>query len=230
MALEQWTAVDEFLNASVVQPDETLDAALRATAEAGMPPIAVSAAQGKLLGILATVVGAKRVLEIGTLGAYSTIWLARAVGGGTGDPASSAGRVVTLEIDPKHAEVARKNIANAGLDGVAEVRLGAALDTLPTLGSEAPFDFTFIDADKANIPAYFDWAVKLSRPGAIVVVDNVVRNGALIDESSADPNVQGVRRLHEDLATDDRVTATTIQTVGSKGYDGFTIAVVNRPG
>ena len=238
MPEEQWTAVDEYLNASVVRPDQALDAALRSTAEAGMPPIAVSAAQGKLLGILATLVGARNVLEIGTLGAYSTIWLARAVerravehrAGGTGDANSPAGRVVTLEIEPKHAEVARKNIANAGLDGVAEVRVGAALDILPTLGPEGPFDLTFIDADKANIPAYFDWAVKLSRQGAIVVVDNVVRNGALIDESSADPNVQGVRRLHEALATDDRVTATTIQTVGSKGYDGFTIAVVNRPG
>ena len=222
MPQEQWTAVDEYINSSVVRPDEALGSALRATAEAGMPPIAVSAAQGKLLGMLAGLVGATRILEIGTLGAYSTIWLARAV--------TDGGRVITLEIDPGHAEVARKNIANAGLDGVAEVRVGAALDTLPSLTPDGPFDLTFIDADKANIPAYFDWAVKLSRPGAVVVVDNVVRNGALIDESSADPNVQGVRRLHEALTTDERVTATTIQTVGSKGYDGFTIAVVNRPG
>jgi predicted O-methyltransferase YrrM len=223
MSQDQWTAVDDYINGLVVHPDGALDAALRATADAGMPPIAVSAAQGKLLGILCLMIDARKVLEIGTLGAYSTIWLGRAVQGSGGN-----GRVITLEIDPRHAEVARKNLANAGLDEIAEVRVGAALDTLPALDDEAPFDLVFIDADKASIPAYFDWAVKLSRPGSVVVVDNVVREGKLIDESGTDPSVEGVRRLHELLAADERVTATTIQTVGSKGYDGFTIAVVNR--
>ena len=214
---ELWAAVDGYINDSVVRPDDALEAALHATAEAGMPPIAVSAPQGKLLGILARTVDARKILEIGTLGAYSTIWLARALRPG--------GKLITLEVDPKHAEVARKNLANAGLDGTAEVRLGAALETLPTLEPEAPFDLTFIDADKANIPAYFDWAVRFSRPGSVVVVDNVVRNGGLIDSSSTDTNIGGVRSLHELLAHDDRVTATTIQTVGSKGYDGFTIEI-----
>lgn len=227
MAQDQWTAVDDYVNATVVRPDEALAAALKATAAADMPPIAVSAAQGKLLAILARMIGAARILEIGTLGAYSTIWLARALPAPAGGGVSAA-RLISLEIDPKHAEVARKNLANAGLEAVAEVRLGPALETLPGLTREGPFDLTFIDADKANIPAYFDWAVKLSRPGSVVVVDNVVRDGKLVDQSSTDANVQGVRRLHEMLATDERVTATTIQTVGSKGYDGFTIAVVNR--
>lgn len=237
MAQDQWTAVDEYINATVVRPDDALDAALKATAAAGMPPIAVSAAQGKLLSILARMVGATRVLEIGTLGAYSTIWLARALaaadartGAAGADVGTATGKLISLEIDPKHADVARKNLASAGLEAVAEVRVGPALDTLPGLTQEGPFDLTFIDADKANIPAYFDWAVKLSRPGAIIVVDNVVRDGKLIDGSSTDPNVQGVRRLHELLETDARVTATTIQTVGSKGYDGFTIALVNEAG
>ncbi|HVA75192.1 MAG TPA: O-methyltransferase [Acidimicrobiales bacterium] len=225
MPLDKWSAVDDYINASVVRPDEALEAALRATAEAGMPPIAVSAAQGKLLAILARMIGATRVLEIGTLGAYSTIWLARAL------PAASAGgKLISLEIDPKHADVARKNLANAGVDAAAEVRVGPALETLPALQSEGPFDMTFIDADKVNIPAYFDWAVKLGRPGSIIVVDNVVRDGKLIDESTTDPNVEGVRRLHEALSSDGRVTATTIQTVGSKGYDGFTVALVNPAG
>lgn len=225
MTQERWTEVDDYINARVVRPDQALDAALNATADAGMPPIAVSAAQGKLLFILARTLRATKVLEIGTLGAYSTIWLARAL------PAPAAGgKLISLEIDPKHAEVARQNLANAGLDATTEVRLGAALETLPQLTQDGPFDLTFIDADKANIPAYFDWAVKLSRPGSIVVVDNVVRDGKLIDESTADPNVQGVRRLHDMLETDARVIATTIQTVGSKGYDGFTIALVNEAG
>ena len=222
MTQDQWTAVDEFVTDLVVHPEQALDSALTASAEAGMPPIAVSAPQGKLLAILARMIGAEKILEIGTLGAYSTIWLARALPAG--------GRLISLEVDPKHADVARKNLAGAGLDRVAEVRLGPALDTLPALGPEGPFDLTFIDADKANIPAYFDWAVRLSRPGSVVVVDNVVRNGALIDAATTDENVKGVRRLHEALASDRRVTATTIQTVGSKGYDGFTIALVSGPG
>jgi predicted O-methyltransferase YrrM len=217
-----WADVDDYLTRTVVQPDEALEGALKTTAEAGMPPIAVSAPQGKLLGILATMVGATRILEIGTLGGYSTIWLARAL--------PPTGRLVSLELDPSHAEVARKNIAAAGLEQIAEVRVGAALDTLPELEAEraGPFDLSFIDADKVNIPAYFDWSVRLSRPGGLIVVDNVIRNGAVIDASSEDPSVRGVRALNELLAGDTRVSATTIQTVGSKGYDGFTVALVQR--
>jgi predicted O-methyltransferase YrrM len=215
-----WAEVDDYLTNTVVRPDEALDGALETTAAAGMPPIAVSAPQGKLLGLLATMVGATRILEIGTLGAYSTIWLARAL--------PPTGRLISLELDPRHAEVARKNIAAAGLDQIAEVRMGAALDTLPELEAEGagPFDLSFIDADKVNIPAYFDWSVRLSRPGGLIVIDNVIRNGAVIDSSSEDPSVRGVRALNELLAGDTRVSATTIQTVGSKGYDGFTVALV----
>lgn len=220
MSEELWARVDDYLNGTVVQPDDALEAALRSTAAAGMPPIAVSAPQGKLLALMATMVGATRILEIGTLGAYSTIWMARAL--------PTSGRLISLELDPRHAEVARKNIAAAGLDHVAEVRIGAALDTLPKLEKEgaAPFDLSFVDADKVNIPAYFDWCVRLSRPGAVIVVDNVIRNGAVADSGSEDPAVRGVRSLNELLSRDARVSATTIQTVGSKGYDGFTVALV----
>jgi predicted O-methyltransferase YrrM len=170
---------------------------------------------------LARLVDARRVLEIGTLGGYSTIWLARALPKG--------GHVITLEVNPKHAEVARANVARAGLASAVEIRLGAALESLPKLLTEklGPFDLMFIDADKANIPQYFTWSLKLSRPGSLIIVDNVVRKGAVIDADSDDPDVQGVRRLNEVLAKEKRVTATTIQTVGSKGYDGFTIALVN---
>jgi predicted O-methyltransferase YrrM len=222
MPEQEWSAVDEFINRTVVQPDAALDQALAATAAAGLPPIAVSAAQGKMLHLVARLIGAKRILEIGTLGGYSTIWLARALAPG--------GSLVSLELDPRHAEVARSNLAVAGVDQVAEVRVGPALETLPKLAEEGgdPFDLAFIDADKANIPAYFKWAVDLSRPGAVVIVDNVVRNGALIDDNSQDPNVAGVRQLHEMLASDTSVDATTIQTVGSKGYDGFTLALVGE--
>lgn len=208
--------MDDFLNETVVRPDAALDAALAATAEAGMPAIAVSAPQGKLLYLLALMVGAHRVLEVGTLGGYSTIWLARAL------PAS--GELISLEVDPRHASVARSNVDRAGVGSLVDIRVGAALETLPTL--TGPFDLTFIDADKVNIPAYFSYAVDLGRPGGIIVVDNVVRNGALIDAATDDPSVAGVRRLHEMLAGDDRVSATTIQTVGGKGYDGFTLALI----
>jgi predicted O-methyltransferase YrrM len=216
-----WAAVDEYITNLLVTPDAALDDAIAATAAAGMPPIAVSAPQGKFLALLVQIRCARRILEIGTLGGYSTIWMARAL------PAD--GRLVSLEVNAKHAEVAQANLEKAGVASVAEIRLGAALDTLPKLAEEGagPFDLVFIDADKANIPEYFDWSVKLSRPGTIIVVDNVVRNGALLDSSGEKPDVVGVRRLHEQLATDDRVSATTIQTVGSKGYDGFTLAVVN---
>ena len=215
-----WTAVDRYITDLVVQPDATLEAALQACAEAGLPQISVSAAQGKLLHLLAKIRRANRILEIGTLAAYSTIWLARALPAG--------GRLVTLESDASHAAVARGNIARAGLDGVVDLRVGLALDTLPVLAAEGlEFDLTFIDADKPNIPSYFEWALKLSKPGALIIVDNVVRDGAIIDDGSEDASVRGVRRFNEMLAADKRVSATTIQTVGSKGYDGFTLALVS---
>jgi predicted O-methyltransferase YrrM len=221
MNQEQWTAVDRYISDTVVPSDSALDAALEASTKAELPAIAVTANQGKLLHILARLVDARRVLEIGTLGGYSTIWLARALPKG--------GRVITLEVNPKHAEVACANVARAGLASTVEIRLGAALESLPKLLTEklGPFDLMFIDADKANIPEYFTWSLKLSRPGSLIIVDNVVRKGAVIDADSDDPDVQGVRRLNEMLAKEKRVTATTIQTVGSKGYDGFTIALVN---
>jgi predicted O-methyltransferase YrrM len=201
-------------------PDAALEAALRDSAAAGLPAIAVSPAQGKLLHLLARMQGARNILEIGTLGGYSTIWLARALPGG--------GRLVTLEVDPKHAETARANIARAGLDGMVELRLGPALETLPLLAAEKRdlFDLIFIDADKAAIPEYFAWALRLSRRGTMIIVDNVVRNGALADPASTDAAVMGARRLHELLACEPRVSATTLQTVGSKGYDGLTLALV----
>jgi predicted O-methyltransferase YrrM len=216
----QWSAVDEYITELLVKPDEALEGAQEATTRAGMPPIAVSAPQGKLLALLAQIRGARRILEMGTLGAYSTIWMARAL------PAD--GRLISLEVNPRHAEVASANLAAAGLNQVAEIRVGPALETLPKLAEEGagPFDLVFIDADKANIPEYFDWSVRLSRPGSVIIVDNVVRNGDLVDDSGKKPETVGVRRLHEAISKDDRVSATTIQTVGSKGYDGFTLAVV----
>jgi len=220
MTQELWTAVDRYITDLLVPPDPALDAALEASAASGLPPINVSPNQGKLLWLLARLQGARTILEIGTLGGYSTIWLARALPAG--------GRLITLEIDPKHAEVARASIAHAGLADVVELRLGRALDTLPQLAAEGcgPFDLIFIDADKPNNPDYFAWALKLSRRGSLIIVDNVVRDGAVIDAASSDPSVQGVRRLNELLAAEPRVSATAIQTVGSKGYDGFAIALV----
>lgn len=217
---EQWAEVDRYITETLVSPDAALDAALEASSLAGLPQIAVAPNQGKLLGMLARLRGARKILEIGTLGGYSTIWLARSLAPG--------GRLVTLEADEKHATVARANIARAGLGELVDVRLGPALETLPRLRSEGegPFDFIFIDADKPNIPSYFAWSLKLATPGAVIVVDNVIRDGAVIDASSADPSVRGVRKLNEMLSSDPRVTATTIQTVGSKGWDGLTIAIV----
>ena len=215
-----WTAVDRYLDELLVGHDAVLEAALRASAEAGLPAINVAPTQGKLLNLLARVRGARAILEIGTLGGYSTIWLARALPAG--------GRMVSLEIDAKHAEVARANLVRAGLSQRVEVRLGRALDSLERLETEGagPFDLVFIDADKPNIPAYFKWALRLSRPGSLIVVDNVVRDGAVIDAESADPSVQGVRRLNELMASEPQVSATTIQTVSAKGYDGFALALV----
>jgi predicted O-methyltransferase YrrM len=215
MTQEKWTEVDGYISNLMVKQDSALSAALQSSTENGLPQINVAPNQGKLLQLLAQTVGAQRILEIGTLGGYSTIWLARAL--------PVAGKLVTLEADPKHAKVAEANIARAGLSGVAQVRLGKALDTLPKLAAEniGPFDFIFIDADKENIPAYFDWALKLSRKGTLIIVDNVIRKGAVIDAQSKDESVQGVRRFNERVAAEPRVSATTIQTVGSKGYDGL---------
>lgn len=221
MNQEQWTAVDEYISNTVVPSDSALDAAIEASAKAELPAIAVTPNQGKLLHILARLVNARKILEIGTLGGYSTIWLARAL--------APEGRLISLEINPKHAEVARANVKRAGIERSVEVRLGRAIDSLKQIAAEkqGPFDLIFIDADKASIPDYFNWSLKLTRPGSLIIVDNVVRKGAVIDAASEDPDVQGVRRLNEMLAKETRVTATTIQTVGSKGYDGFTIALVN---
>ncbi|MCF2148275.1 O-methyltransferase [Desmonostoc muscorum LEGE 12446] len=216
----QWTAVDSYLTDLFVPPDPVLDAALEASAAAGLPPHNVSPNQGKLLLLLAQLQGARTILEIGTLGGYSTIWLARAL--------PSDGYLITLEADPKHARVAQNNIARAGLNDLVELRLGQALSTLPQLAAEgrSPFDLIFIDADKPNNPDYLAWALKLSRRGSLIVADNVVRNGAVIDTASGDASVQGVRRFNELLASEPRVSATALQTVGSKGYDGFAIALV----
>ena len=220
MTQEQWTAVDRYLCGQLLPPDPALEAALQASIAAGLPPIHVSPNQGKLLQLLARLQQARTILEIGTLGGYSTIWLARALPAG--------GRLITLEADPGHAAVARANFLRAGLAGVVELRPGRALDTLPQLAAEGrgPFDLIFIDADKPGYPDYFAWALKLTRRGSLIIVDNVVRKGAVIDPVSPDPNVQGVRRLHELIAAEPHVSATAIQTVGSKGYDGFVLALV----
>lgn len=215
-----WNAVDGYITDLLVAPDAALNAALQASEAAGLPAINVSPPAGKLLHLLARAIGARNILEIGTLAGYSTIWLARALAPG--------GKLVTLEAEPKHAEVSRANIARAGLTDVVELRLGRALDTLPQIAAErrGPFDLIFIDADKENIPDYFGWSLKLGRPGSLIVVDNVIRRGRVINAEDDDPAIQGVRRFNELLAAEPRVTATAIQTVGSKGYDGFAIALV----
>jgi len=223
MSKKKWTAVDRYISEALIPADPVLDAALAASDKAGLPAIAVAPNQGKWLMILAQAIGARSILEMGTLGGYSTIWLAR------GLPAD--GRLITLEFDPKHAEVARANVAHAGLADKVEIRVGKALDTLPQLAAESlgPFDLIFIDADKGNYPGYLEWAVKLSRPGTLIIGDNVVRDGDVIDATNTDPSVQGVRRMNEIIATEPRLTATAIQTVGSKGYDGFMVAIVKNP-
>ena len=220
MSQELWTAVDRYITDLVEPADAALDAALADIVAAGLPTISVSPNQGKFLHLLARVQGARSILEIGTLGGYSTIWLARALPEG--------GRLVTLESEPKHVEVALANIARANLSDVVTIRPGRALDTLPQLDAEGqkPYDFVFIDADKVSTPEYFGWALKLTRRGSLIVVDNVVRKGAVVEESSDDPSVQGVRRFYEMLAAEPRVSATAVQTVGSKGYDGFALALV----
>ncbi|MFF2851462.1 O-methyltransferase [Streptomyces sp. NPDC058001] len=220
MTEQLWTDVDAYFTSSLAPADEPLDAALRASDAAGLPHINVAPNQGKLLQLLAQIQGARRILEIGTLGGYSTIWLARAL------PAD--GRLISLEYDPAHADVARRNLAHAGLDTIAEVRTGAALDSLPVLEAEGagPFDLVFIDADKVNNPHYLDWSVKLTAPGSVIVCDNVVRGGAVIDAASTEPSVRGTRALIERVAAHPKLSGTAIQTVGSKGYDGFVLARV----
>ncbi|MFE2034143.1 O-methyltransferase [Streptomyces scopuliridis] len=220
MSQEQWNAVDRYFTDQLAPADEALSAALAASDAAGLPAINVAPNQGKLLHLLARIQGARTVLEIGTLGGYSTIWLARAL------PAD--GKLISLEYDPAHAEVARANLAHAGLDKIAEVRTGAALETLPVLAAEdeGPFDLVFIDADKRNNPHYVEWALKLTRPGSVIIVDNVVRNGAVTDADSTDASVQGTRRVIELMAEHPRLSATAVQTVGFKGYDGFALARV----
>jgi predicted O-methyltransferase YrrM len=214
-----WAAVDRYICELLVPSDAALDAALADCAAAGLPAISVTPNQGKLLHLLARIMGASQILEIGTLGGYSTIWLGRALPAG--------GRLVTLESDPRHASVAKANIARAGLTGKVTLWIGEALKTLPHLAAESgPFDLIFIDADKAGIPDYFTWALRLSRVGTVIIVDNVVRNGAVIDAASEDPSIRGVRRFNEMLAAERRVSATALQTVGAKGYDGFAILLV----
>jgi len=218
MSQKTWTAVDEYLNERIVHPDEALAAALEASHAAGLPEIAVTASQGKLLHLLAKILGARRILEIGTLGGYSAIWLARALPPG--------GRLVSLEYSPKHAEVARANLARAGLAEMAEVRVGPGLALMPSL--DGPFDLFFIDADKEGYPDYFRGCLKLSRPGSVMVFDNVVRDGKVINAATHDSAVRAVRQLYDDIAAEPRVEATSIQTVGAKGYDGFCMLVVGR--
>ncbi|MGW0971928.1 O-methyltransferase [Streptomyces sp. NPDC002516] len=215
-----WNDVDDHFTTLLAPADEILTAALRDSDAAGLPPINVAPNQGKLLRLLAEIQGARRILEIGTLGGYSTIWLGRAL------PAD--GRLVTLEYDPRHAEVARANLARAGLDKIAEVRVGPALESLPKLADEnpEPFDFVFIDADKVNNPRYVEWAVRLARPGSVIVLDNVVRGGAVTDAASTDPSVVGTRAALELFASHPQLDGTAVQTVGSKGYDGFALARV----
>jgi predicted O-methyltransferase YrrM len=220
MEQELWTAVDGYLADLLLPPDDVLTAALAASAAAGLPSISVAPNQGKLLTLLARMQGARRILEIGTLGGYSTIWLARGL--------ATGGQLISLEAEPKHAAVARSNIANAGLADRVEIKLGPAAETLARMVEDrcAPFDLIFIDADKESYAEYLEWALRLSRPGTVIIADNVIRRGAITDPGSEDPRVQGVRRFYERLAAEPRLTATAIQTVGSKGYDGLAIALV----
>ena len=220
MSQDLWTAVDGYLTGALVTPDRVLDAAVKSSAEAGLPSIAVTPTLGKFLNLIARSLNAKNILEIGTLGGYSTIWLARAL--------PPNGRLITLEYDPQHAEVARKNFRAAGLENLLDLRVGRALDVLPEVAAAhpEPFDLIFIDADKKNNPAYFQWALKLSRPGSLIVIDNVVRDGAVLDVNSTDADIQGIRQLLALLGSETRVLATAIQTVDAKGHDGFALAMV----
>ncbi|RWL43084.1 MAG: O-methyltransferase [Mesorhizobium sp.] len=220
MSRKTWTAVDDYIVSSLFEADLVLDAVLKANRDQGLPAIDVSAAQGKLLSLLVRIRGAKTVLEVGTLGGYSTIWMAR------GLPAD--GKVVTLELDQHHAKVARSNFERAGVSGKVDLRVGPALQSLAALVDEnaGPFDLIFIDADKPNNPNYLDWAMKLSRPGAVIVCDNVIRDGAVLDTDGRDANVEGARAAFSFIGGEKRLDGTAIQTVGAKGYDGFAIAIV----
>jgi predicted O-methyltransferase YrrM len=222
---QSWRAVDDYINGLIVPEDEALRAALQASDAAGLPSIAVTPSQGKLLALLARMQRARTILELGTLGGYSTIWLARAL--------PPDGRLVTLEANPDYAQVARANIARAGVAERVELRVGQGLDTLPQLAAEGagPFDMIFVDADKKNNPGYFEWSLKLSRPGTLIVVDNVVRAGRIVDPdeygpTGRDADIKGIRRFFELLSAEARVDATAVQTVGAKGYDGFALAIV----
>jgi predicted O-methyltransferase YrrM len=219
MTLELWTKVDQYFG-EMVGEDEALRAALKDCEAAKLPPIGVTPSQGKLLLLLGQMIGARRILEVGTLGGYSTIWLARGLPEG--------GKLISLEYEAKHAEVARKNIARAGLADVVEVRIGDARNTLPQLLEEelGPFDLIFLDADKEGYPTYFEWSLKVSRKGTVIIADNVVREGGVIDAASKDASIQGIQRFNEMVAAERRVSATAIQTVGNKGYDGFAMALV----
>jgi len=221
MAEKAWTLVDEYVSGLLAPHDEALDGAVRASERAGLPSIQVSPPQGKLLYLLAKLVGAQTILEFGTLGGYSTIWLGRAL--------PDTGRLISLEADTRFAEVAERNIAAADLAEIVEIWVGRALEQLPSLEGEGagPFDLTFIDADKVHSPDYFVWALAHSRPGSVIVVDNVVRDGRLADLDDHDAVIEAQRHLHQLIAAEPRVEATTIQTVGVKGYDGFSIASVS---
>jgi predicted O-methyltransferase YrrM len=220
MSQKQWSRVDDYIIDRLVPQDQALEESLAANKAAGLPAIDVSPNQGKLLSLFARMAGARRVLEVGTLGGYSTIWLARAL--------PSDGRIVTLEAEPRHAEVARRNLDRAGVTDRVDIRVGPALETLPQIEAEglAPFDLIFIDADKPNNPHYLAWAIRLARPGTVIIGDNVVRDGAVADATSADPGVIGTRQFFDMIAAEPRLDATAIQTVGSKGWDGLMLAIV----
>jgi len=220
MTKDVWEAVDKYFDEMLIPHDSTLDDALATAAAANLPAIQVSSVQGKLLHLLALIMGARNILEIGTLGGYSTIWMARALPEG--------GRIITLEADPKHADVARKNFARAGVENKVELRLGKALDTLPQVAAEGrgPFDMFFIDANKSNMPEYFEWSLKLARKGSVIIADNVVREGAVLDAKSKDADIQGIRRFLEMVGKEKRVSGTALQTVSTKNYDGFALVLV----
>lgn len=220
MTQKVWEAVDNYFDKMLIPPDSALENSLKAAKAAKLPAIQVSSMQGKLLHLLARILGARKILEIGTLGGYSTIWMARALPDG--------GRIITLEADPKHAEVARKNFARAGVESKVELRLGKALDTLPQISAEGlgPFDLVFIDANKSNMPEYFEWSLKLARKGSIIIADNVVREGAVLDAKSKNADIQGIRRFLELAGKEKRVSATALQTVSAKSYDGFALLLV----
>jgi predicted O-methyltransferase YrrM len=220
MTKKMWESVDKYLDKMLIPQDSALEEALAAAAAAKLPAIQVSSVQGKLLHLLARTMGARNILEIGTLGGYSTIWMARALPEG--------GRMITLEADPKHAEVARKNFARAGVENKVELRLGKALDTLPQVAAEGlgPFDMFFIDANKSNMPEYFEWSLKLARKGSMIIADNVVREGAVLDAKTKDADIQGIRRFLEMVGKEKRVSGTALQTVSTKSYDGFALILV----